>query len=304
MNKILLPNSIIGYFNRSPQENTRVTDFWCSSDNPNLYKINREKMGESWFYKDTEESLTYTFNSQGHRNALDLQDFPEDYGLGIGCSLTAGVGIHKHDTFLEQVSEKIHVPIYNAGIPAASNEIGVFNLLSLITIKKPQFVIFQITQRSRLTHKKSINNYSPINVLGSWTVKNKSIALETKETQTVPQNSENMSITHESDYFIRQIESGANNFKHLLSIHMVVSICQLLHIPLILIEGLDTFIELPYEQKNYVLIDKSYFKDPLYFQSTHKPECMARDLIHPGPQANERLANIIIEKLDGVRSQY
>ena len=118
-------------------------------------------------YDMTVEGLYYDMNSLGHRSHFTPNDI-EDYGIAVGCSHTFGNAVSYSDLYHQNL--EIDVPVYNLGIGGGSNEISIHNLSRFLTLyKKPKFVIFQLTNKERITTVKD----GFIKNIGVWSLAEK-----------------------------------------------------------------------------------------------------------------------------------
>lgn len=116
-----------------------------SSDREFEFPINKEKMGEDWYYYDKE--IEYKFNSWGYRSK-EFTDLSDDYILVFGCSCTEGIGLHFDDMWSTKLGKKLNLDVFNLGMGASGvdyqfhNTIMFHNFL-LKTRKFPKLVVYQ-----------------------------------------------------------------------------------------------------------------------------------------------------------------
>ncbi len=136
-------------------------------DSEEKFTKNKLKLGESWEYYDSLDTLTYKYDEYGFRNHHFLQDIHDKpYIVTIGCSHTMGTGIHHEDTYSYQLEKLAGIPVYNMGLGASSNEVSFFNLVWLLTnFNPPKIIVFQKTgiDRFPLISQNSITTFN-----GPW----------------------------------------------------------------------------------------------------------------------------------------
>jgi hypothetical protein len=116
-------------------------------------------------YDMTIEGLYYEINSLGHRSHFTPNDV-KSYGIVVGCSHTFGTAVSYSNLYHQCLN--IDTPVYNLGIAGCSNEVSIHNLSRFLTLyKKPEFVIFQVTNKERLT---TVTDDSHIKNLGLWSL--------------------------------------------------------------------------------------------------------------------------------------
>lgn len=104
---------------------------------------------DDWYYRTA--SITYQYNSLGHRSK-DIKDLDFDnYFLFTGCSHTEGIGLALEHTYPYLVSRALNTDYYNMAMSATGIDIVEHNLLTwFIKFKKrPKAVFVQWPDHSR-----------------------------------------------------------------------------------------------------------------------------------------------------------
>lgn len=136
--------SPIFYGNRIALPKNATFHFY-GSDSEERFAANKSKLGESWKYYNSLDTLTYEYDEYGFRNHHSLNDIQHNpYIVTIGCSHTMGTGIHYEDTYSCQLENLSGIPVYNMGLGGSSNEVSFFNLVWLLTnFRPPKIIVFQ-----------------------------------------------------------------------------------------------------------------------------------------------------------------
>jgi hypothetical protein len=141
--------------------------FWTGGDSQEQYTSNLKTQPDDWYYKD--KTITYSFNSLGHRSK-EIQDLDKDnYILFLGCSHTMGVGLELEKTYPYLTSKQLGCDYYSLGVPASGIDVLEYNLLLWFAKVKhiPKAVIIQWPDHSRFI---SYNpEYENLIERGSWT---------------------------------------------------------------------------------------------------------------------------------------
>lgn len=141
---------------------------WTGGDNQEQYLTNVVNQPDDWYYKD--KTITYSFNSLGHRSK-EVQDLDKNnYILFLGCSHTMGVGLELEKTFPYLISKKLECDYYNLGLPAAGVDVLEYNLLTWFAKinRAPKAIVIQWPDHSRFTSY--MPEYAPDHLIecGSW----------------------------------------------------------------------------------------------------------------------------------------
>ena len=135
---------------------------FMGSDNPLSFEENRKKYGVDWKYHDSYETLTYNYNRFGHRTEIDPFNPPDIWGLTVGCSMTEGQGLHTEDLW----HQKLGIPVYNAGVGGAGNDLSFHNMHRMIRIARPTYIFFQLP----FSHRYFFIKEDHIKIVGMWDV--------------------------------------------------------------------------------------------------------------------------------------
>lgn len=132
---------------------------WCQTDSPMTYAKNLERLGPNWHYAT--KSVEYKFNRHGYRtNEWESIDWAQSVVL-FGCSLVLGIGVNEDETVGYHLSKMLGRPVINLGIGGSSIAMSLFNSMLMMERKPtPWGVGFLWTEPSRLvefTDSKLIN---------------------------------------------------------------------------------------------------------------------------------------------------
>ncbi len=139
----LNPNTLL--IGRKPH----IETFWIGSDNPLTFKEHQQLFGPEWKYFNTEHSIRYRYNSNGHRTDMELDDLPDEWGLALGCSGTESVGLPLEAAW----HQNLGLPVYNSGIGGFGPDAMLYNLQRIMRIvdRKPKYVFVQLSLSHRFT---------------------------------------------------------------------------------------------------------------------------------------------------------
>ncbi len=112
----------------------------------NFGYLYRENLNARFISKDSKlPSYLIRTNSEGFRTEFNSHIFNQSKKtkvLLIGCSFAAGDGIGNKDRFSNIISESKNIEIFNAAIPGTGNDQQFLILEYLLTILKPNIVLF------------------------------------------------------------------------------------------------------------------------------------------------------------------
>jgi hypothetical protein len=242
---------------------------WQVTDNIVNFKANQRLLPNEWEYNQI--TITYDYNSFGHRTKLEVESLPNNYGLVVGCSFSEGLGLNENDIYHQQLD----TPVYNLALCGASNEQSLYNLQAFVKLLKhyPKFVIFQLTSIDRFFffNKKLSSNLLDnfVMTVGSWN----------------PTNDDEVGTLVELLY-----TTGMGRWKTLQIIEIVSTICKLMNSQLIVVDGFSEFVETQSTLSDIKIIDAMFHPD------INKND-LARDRIHPGRLTNLSLADKIKQVL-------
>lgn len=120
------------------------------NDDIDLYNKNLKTQPEDWYYRTNK--VKYTLNSYGYRTKEFDKISISDSIVIFGCSFVFGVGLDDDDTLSKYLSQYAGKYVINMGIPAASNELILYN--SLMFKRKygiPYAVIYLWSSHTRST---------------------------------------------------------------------------------------------------------------------------------------------------------
>lgn len=126
-----------------------IESFWMGSDNPLTFREHQQTFGETWKYFNSESTITYRYNSNGHRTNMELDNLPDEWGLSLGCSGTESVGLPLEAGW----HQNLGLPVYNSGVGGFGNDAMLYNLQRIIRLVdiKPKYVFVQLSLSHRFT---------------------------------------------------------------------------------------------------------------------------------------------------------
>ena len=263
-----LYNTIIGTHVDSQQKEFD----YLNPDSEKSFIENQQKF-TNWEYST--KPVRYKVNSFGHRNDYELKDIDTPYGLAIGCSYTFGVGLNVHDMYSNQLSQRLHIPIYNAGLNGSSNAISCFNTIEISRIKPPRFIIFQVTDRHRFPSMKMRHQtiIDQIRHIGPWCIQSES---------------------HLQTLFTKYSQEGITEFNHIFMFISLIQYFRLLNIPIIFVEAIDVLPKFFINTQMRSLLAESRIQ---YLPWTFVKDDYARDRNHPGSRSHTNMAQQLFSLL-------
>lgn len=140
---MIFANDFIG------QDKAGKTMYFYGGDEEDTLIKNLQDMPADWYYRD--KTITYVFNSNGHRSKEIEEIDLDNYILFTGCSHTEGIGLEIETTFPYLISKQLGCDYYNLGIAASGIDVMEYNLLTWFhkVEKKPKFVVIQWPDHSR-----------------------------------------------------------------------------------------------------------------------------------------------------------
>lgn len=143
----LRKSGLIGY--------ARLEKFdWSGTDEEALFKSNLEKYpNHADLLRYKSDPIRYEYNTQGHRtnDVVAITTSKKPYILVTGCSFTEGLGLHRHETYAEQLGRKVGLPVYNLGLAGTGIDVMLHNLIAwkeFIRIP-PKILVVQWSQAAR-----------------------------------------------------------------------------------------------------------------------------------------------------------
>lgn len=139
------------------------TTKFSSGDTYELFQENLKTQPKNWHYRTKE--VEYIVNSKGYRTQEFSNIDWKNSIVVLGCSMTAGIGVHEDETISYFLEQKTGRPVINLGVPAAGLD---FNLYNNFLLRKnyptPWAVVNLFTNVNRLIQFK---NLAP-EFLGLW----------------------------------------------------------------------------------------------------------------------------------------
>lgn len=136
-------------------------------DDQKTYEKNLQQVPNNWYYKNC--TISYEYNSLGHRckNTSDID--LHNYILFVGCSHTEGIGLELEKTYPYLISQALNLDYYNLGLSSSGLDVFFYNLSSwLARNPKPIFIVLQWPDEYRFITKKEHIDY--IVPHGSWDI--------------------------------------------------------------------------------------------------------------------------------------
>jgi len=127
---------------------------FTSTDSEEQFKINRERLGEEWYYYNKE--IEYKYNSWGYR-CKEFTDLTDDYILTFGCSFTEGIALHYDDMWANKLGVKMNMDVFNLGMGATGPDFQYYNTILfqnfiLKNKKLPKLVVYQWPFKHRTSY--------------------------------------------------------------------------------------------------------------------------------------------------------
>ena len=246
-----------------------------------LKNINLDK----WYY--TNKKIPYIHNEYGYRSDNLSLINNNDYLLSFGCSHTYGQGLFYEDTYSYKISKSLNLKNINLGIPASGVRIQQYNTTlfvnSFAKIRLPKYVIYQYPNDYRVT-------------LSTEGDSGRGSTLEVTTIGAADDAYINSEYTQK--YYLKN--QGEKYLQDLVAPLQLNNIWKALGVPVYHI----TFNDFPQEYKS----DLQDFKILNIRESTYSHEeylyYKARDLSHNGIEYNDKVKEIILNKIkNGQRKQ-
>lgn len=223
------------------------------ADSKNHFEGHLKTQPADWEYRT--KRVLYTRNSLGHR-CKELDDLSDDFILFIGCSLTEGVGVALEDSFTYKLSQQLNMDYYNLGLAGSGADLLSENLsMWFKNINKiPKLVVIQWPAPNR-HYQRFEDGLTPV---GAWiAVRNGIVSQEVKEATKYD---------FVNDKVIKNFVSAsdAGYFEHFANVFRTTTL-------------------------NF--LDCLGIKHVEFTDEQFPKLDVGRDLIHPGTQSNQALAN-------------
>ena len=225
------------------------TEKWSSSDTEALFNenmTNPEKRAALEHFGWTRDNISYKFNADGFRSEEFTYE-PNDSVLFLGCSLTMGVGLDLESTWTYKVASSLGLRRYNLGVGGGSPDMCFRLAYHWIPLLRPKYVVMLTPNsvRMEIVMDRSIRMYLPTS-------------------------------RPIDEFYVNWLSHPANADMHKLKCVMgVQTICNNIGVPL---------IEIPIEDKKFLLKEYSW----------------ARDLTHFGSTWNHKASNIFLQKISEI----
>lgn len=141
------------------------TENFAGSDLREVYEKKLLSMPKDWYYRNL--SISYKFNSLGHRCKNTEEIDLSNYLLFFGCSHTMGIGNMLEDTFPYLTAKKLNVDYYNLGLGGAGPDSMFHNLVVWMNQvkEKPKYILWQWPDLARYA---TINKDGRVVMHGIW----------------------------------------------------------------------------------------------------------------------------------------
>ena len=250
--RITTPSSDVNY--------NSVVD-WYPSDSADMFEQNKlefeKKSGITFPWDET--SIKYRVNSHGFRGD-DFEPIEGESFIALGCSMTFGVGIKEEQTWVSRLSEQLGIHGYNLGAPGHGFE-TFFRVLSYwLPILKSKTVFVYINPGVRREWFNANANPSAFHTIGAWH-------------HDLDHHTE-----HEFEMFMNQTEASVAKAR---ALYAIKGICEQYGATVVMLECEHDEVIEGLTHLNRVDVSDGAYND------TVDP---SRDIIHPGPIFNERLA--------------
>ena len=222
------------------------TETWTGSDseerfNQNMANPTKREALEHFGW--TRDNVSYTFNKDGFRSEEFTYE-ANDSVLFLGCSHTMGLGLDLESTWTYKVASSLGLRHYNLGVSAGSSDMCFRLAYHWIPRLRPKYVVMMTPNsvRAEIVMDNDIKMYLP----------------------TSPDIDQ---------FYLNWLSHPANRDMHRLKNVMgVQTICDSIGVPL---------IEIPIEDKKFLLKDYSW----------------ARDMMHFGRSWNNKVSEIFLQKI-------
>jgi len=233
---------------------------WCGSDTEQRFDGN---MADPKNRKRLEnngwarDSISYTFNKDGFRSE-EFNYEPDNSVLFLGCSLTIGIGMRLEDTWTYKVANTLGLRRYNIGVGASSADTCFRLSHHWIPRLRPKYVMMMTPGNMRM---EMVLDKHLVNL-----------------TPNTPNNARHTNAHHvemlQGFYDVWLSHPANSELNRLKNVMGVQTICNSIGIPL---------VEMPAEEALKVI--------------DWKLRATGRDLMHPGREWNDRVAQVFLEKL-------
>lgn len=117
------------------------TLFWLPTDTKERWIENCKDSSIKQYFNsqgwDHDKAISYTFNQYGFRSRkFDCKEF----FITLGCSFTVGTGLNQEQSWPEQLSKMLDLPVYNLGVYGCAFDTCVRLAMHWLTFLKPKFV--------------------------------------------------------------------------------------------------------------------------------------------------------------------
>ena len=240
-------------------EGDMYTTKWCQGDCEELYNTSLQTQPSDWRYRNKE--ITYTVNRHGYRtkNWEDI-DWKNSVVL-LGDSCTFGIGVGEDETIGHFLEKKLKRPVVNLGYGSGSNQMILETCVSMLNMYGAPYAVcttWSSTDRLRYYTKMGYLD------LGAWTRSTKS----TNDEEVDPYN--------------LWLNTFINPYNELAMSYNISS----------------TMKALLQDKCKYVSGAFSGYSAYCTLSDVWVyPETRARDLVHPGFEANREIADFYYHKI-------
>jgi len=238
------------------------TSTWCPSDtelrfDQNMADPKQRKLMEEYGW--TRDNVSYTFNKEGFR-ADEFTYEPNDSVLFLGCSHTVGLGVDLESSWTYKVASSLGLRHYNLGVGGGGPDMCFRLAHHWIPRLRPKYVMMLTPMAGRME-----------------------IVVENAIIQLLPKSLKHLErtlIDKLEPFYNAWLSHPANTDMNLLKCSLgVESICNSIGVPL---------IEIPLDK-----LELETFMGPEGWWIGN----IARDLLHPGKEWHQAVADKFLDKL-------
>ncbi len=234
---------------------------WCPSDTEERFNNN---MGDAAARKKLErygwtpESISYTFNTDGFR-ADEFTYNENDSVVFFGCSLTMGVGVDLESSWAYRVAQNLGLRRYNLGVAGGGPDMCFRLAYHWLPKLRPKYVIMVTPNASRFE-----------------------VMVPREDIMFLPNMLEHYG--NKTQFYTDWLSHPANaDMNRLKAVMGVQTVCNSIGVPL---------LEIPVEE--FIVTSK---EAPITDERILKLLSLGRDLLHPGREWNEYVAEGVMKKI-------
>lgn len=244
-----------------------VTLKWYSSDSEDKFVKNKTRYedGTGKQFPYTEDSISYRINYHGFRGD-NFEKVDGDSFIALGCSMTFGVGLAENQTWPNVLAKKSDMVGYNLGAPGRGYETNFRTLQYWLPKLNPKYVFMLVNPGVR---REYFNSHSPppqYHCIGVWEADQGNLT------------------EHEYEMFMNERDAYVAKTR---ALYAIKGLCDVYGVEFY---GADMAC---HERVHGVTANIAL--GPHH----HTGNDVARDLEHPGPTFNDKLADIFLGNIRG-----